>query len=77
MARIFAQHADAGIYHLETRYCESNRWEWMIFEAGKKGVLFSGDAATLDEAKKKAAAAVGLWFVIWKDIGPSIDLPDS
>lgn len=76
MARIFAQHADAGLYHLETRYCEPNRWEWMVFEAGRKGVAFSGDAATLEAAKKNAADAVGLSFVIWKNIGPAIELPE-
>ena len=37
MARTFAQHAEAGLYHLETRYCEPNRWEWTVFGKGKKG----------------------------------------
>ena len=76
MGRIFAQHAEAGLYHLETRYCEPNRWEWMVFKKGKTEAEFSGDTTTLEAAKKNAAMTVGLYEADWMPTGPAIDVPD-
>jgi hypothetical protein len=78
MAKIFAQHAQAGEYHLETRYCEPGRWEWMVFRKGKRVAEFSGNATTQDGAQKDAAMRVGLYpeGVNWMPIGPAIEIPD-
>jgi hypothetical protein len=77
MARVFAQHADAGKYHLETRYggIEPLPWEWFVILKPDKTV-FSGDSKTLEGAKTSAGSAVGLGVAQWKDIGPAIELPD-
>jgi hypothetical protein len=79
MAQVFAQHASAGIYHLETRYVGPNRWEWFVLDAQQtRRTLFSGDATTLEGAKKDAAMHVGLYaeLVNWMPIGPAIEVPD-
>ena len=77
MARIFAQHADAGQYQLETRFV-ANQWKWMATETESKEAKFSGDATTLEDAKKAAAASIGYEHArfAWHDIGPPIELPD-
>lgn len=72
MARAFNQHADAGRFHLETRYVDPNHWEWFVLEKKTKRTHFSGDAKTLDGAKKSAATAVGLMTARWQNIGPVI-----
>jgi hypothetical protein len=79
MPTIFAQHAQAGEYHLETRYVELGRWEWMVFKKGKTVAEFSGDATTLESAKKNAAMRVGLYTetVKWQPIGPAIEAPEE
>lgn len=77
MAQVFAQHANAGLYHLETRYIEPNRWEWYALDALKTSkVIFAGEATTLEAAKQAACAAVGLCFANWMCIGPAIEVPD-
>jgi hypothetical protein len=83
MARIFAQHAHCGEYHLETRYVppgdrgEPARWEWAAAVQGPHGLPeFSGDADNLEGAKRSACHAIGLAFANWMPIGPAIDVPD-
>jgi len=77
MARIFAQHAEAGEYHLETRYAGPDAWQWLATKTKGSVVEFSGDAADLAGAMKAAAAAIGLKSAEWRNIGPAIELPDS
>jgi hypothetical protein len=75
MPRVFAQHADAGQFHLETRYV-SKHWEWAVFKQKGGPAVFSGTAVSLESAKQSAAAAVGLKDAHWVDIGPAIELAD-
>jgi hypothetical protein len=74
--RIFAHHADAGKYQLETRYTSDlKRWEWLVLETKSNKTVFSGDSETLDAAKSSAATAIGLAVEApWIDIGPVIEL---
>jgi hypothetical protein len=76
MARVFAEHAQAGKYHLETRYVEPGRWEWFAKPSQRKLPAFSGDAKTLDSAKQAACHSIGRAFADWKPIGPAIEVPD-
>jgi hypothetical protein len=77
MALVFAQHATAGKYHLETRYV-SNRWEWYAAPIQKTDRLpeFSGEAKTLEAAMNKAMYSIGLAKADWMSIGPAIEMPD-
>ena len=78
MARIYAQHATAGQYHLETHY-SGHEWEWWAKAIRPATGLpeFSGTAKTLEAAKRSAMARIGLTVDPgWGDIGPPIDLPD-
>jgi len=78
MAKVYAQHAFAGNYHLETRYA-APQWEWVIMDATRPTrKLFSGESATLQGAMTDAALRVGLYpqLVNWKPIGPEIEVPD-
>jgi hypothetical protein len=78
MAKVHAQHAFAGNYHLETRYT-APKWEWVILDATRPSKkLFSGESATLQTAMNEAAARVGLYsaLVQWRPIGPEIEVPD-
>ena len=77
MATIFAQHAQAGKYHLGTHYCEPGRWEWMVLKNGKTVAEFFGDTTTLEGAQKNAAMRIGLYSenINWTPIGPAIDIP--
>jgi hypothetical protein len=73
--RVFAQHANAGKFHLETRYA-SKRWEWAVFKQKGGPAMFSGAAVSLESAKQSAAAAIGVKETHWMDIGPAIELAD-
>jgi hypothetical protein len=81
MATIFAQHATAGKYHLETRYVDG-RWEWMAALITKADPIerglpeYSGTEDSLDAAKKKATASIGLALANWNNIGPAIEVSD-
>jgi len=78
MAKVHAQHAFAGNYHLETRYA-APKWEWSILDATRPGKpLFSGESATLQNAMTEAAMRVGLYpqLVQWRPIGPEIEIAD-
>jgi hypothetical protein len=78
MATIYAQHADAGQYHLETCYCKmTRRWEWFVLKNGKKIAEFSGDTDMLEAAQRNAAMRVGLYpeGIKWMPIGPPIEVP--
>jgi hypothetical protein len=78
MAKVQAQHAFAGNYHLEIRYA-ATKWEWSVMDATRPGKpLFSGESATLQAAMNDAAMRVGLYppLVNWRPTGPEIDVPD-
>lgn len=67
-----AQHADAGIWHYETKFIDGI-WEWEIVEK-LKGKIASGHARTLGEAKAAMVAHTGRApDGEWSNIGP--DLP--
>jgi len=76
MAKVFAQHAQAGKYHLETRYVEAGRWEWFAKASERKLPEFSGDAETLEGAMQSACHSIGLGFADWMPIGPAIEVPE-
>jgi hypothetical protein len=76
MAIIFAQHAQAGEYHLETRYIEPGRSEWSAAPNRRGAPSFSGDARSLDGAMHSACHAVGLGFADWMPIGPAIEVEE-
>jgi hypothetical protein len=79
MARAFAQHADAGQYHVEIRYVDGapKPWESMVFQKKKTScAIFSGQSDDLEDAKKSASASIGLSAAQWTSIGPPIELPD-
>ena len=79
MARIFAQHAQAGDLHLETTYVEPHRREWAVLGKDRQRI-FDGESETLEGARDAAikAAGVDASKVNWKDIGPALEnLPDE
>jgi len=78
MARVFAQHTEAGPYRLVTRFVKFGQWEWMAINKESKAVKFWGAATGLEGAKKAAAASIGRKAATcaWMNIGPAIDLPD-
>jgi hypothetical protein len=81
MATIFAQHATAGKYHLETRYIDG-RWEWVAALVRKAAPTerklpeYSGVEDSLDAAVKKAAMSIGLSFANWENVGPAVKVSD-
>lgn len=66
----FAQHADAGPWHYETKFI-AGQWEWEIFEA-PKGKIASGHAASLEQAKAAIVRYTGRAPEEWRDIGPDL-----
>jgi hypothetical protein len=71
MSERLAQHADAGIWHYETKFIDG-RWEWVIFEKWK-GKIASGHALTVGEAKAAMVAHTGKApDGEWSDIGPDV-----
>ncbi len=68
---MFAQHATAGKYHLETRFAGDN-WEWYAAPIRKTERLpeFSGTSASLRGAMKSAMHSIGLAEAGWMSIGP-------
>jgi hypothetical protein len=81
MARVHAQHANAGRYHLETWYDEyAKKWGWRakaIKQSDTRLHEYADMADTLDGAKRSAEASIGLTNATeWIDIGPAIIVPD-
>lgn len=75
MATIFALHATAGKYHLETWFIDG-QWEWRA-TAIKPGLPdYTGSASSLERAKKSAMAGIGLKDADWTNVGPAIEVPD-
>ena len=78
MATVYAQHATVGKYHLETTFVDG-QWEWgavpIRHTAGQRLPEFAGVAKTLEDAKKSAAASIGLSRAQWLSIGPVIEVP--
>ena len=75
MAKIRAEHATAGKYHLETNYDTANgRWDWWAKAIKPNSVPeFTGYASTLANAKKDACSRIGLTIdPPWTQIGPEI-----
>jgi hypothetical protein len=81
MAKISNLHADAGKFHLEIRFFDSDsakEWEWFAFDRKKmSSAIRSGKSKTLAGAKKSAAASVGLAQAKWKPIGPESEVPEE
>jgi len=74
MARIYAQHASAGEYHLETWFIDG-QWEWKVIAIKHKLPEFTGTASSLDSAKQAAMACIGLMKAEWTNVGPAMDVP--
>ena len=75
MAKVFAQHATAGEYHLETCFIDG-QWEWKVIAIRHKLPEFTGTASSLEAAKNSAMVRVGLMEASWTNVGPSIEVPD-
>jgi len=75
MGKVFAQHATAGEYHLETYFIDG-QWEWKAIALRRKLPEFAGTAKSLEGAKKSAMTSVGLMDAAWRDVGPVIEVPD-
>jgi hypothetical protein len=76
MAKIFAQHAMAGEYHLETQFV-SGQWEWKVIAIRHKLPEYTGTASSLEGAKKSAMVRIGLMKAEWTNVGPGIEVPDD
>jgi hypothetical protein len=70
MEKVFAQHATAGKYHLET-WPMDGRWEWKAI-AMKPGLPeFTGTADSLEGAKERAMHSIGrMTELMWTVVGP-------
>jgi hypothetical protein len=76
MATIFALHATAGKYHLETWFVDG-QWGWKAIATDRRLDDFTGDADSLEGAKALAMSSIGLrTAVAWTDVGPPIDVVD-
>ena len=70
MDKIFAQHADFGDLHLETR-CIDDQWEWQVMAKGR-GRIASDKAKSLERAQEAAKNAAGAEEVEWRSIGSEV-----
>jgi hypothetical protein len=70
MDKIFAQHADFGDLHLETR-CIDDQWEWQVMAKGR-GRIASDKAKSLEQAQEAAKNAAGAEEVEWRSVGPEV-----
>jgi len=76
MAIVFAEHATAGEYHLETFYSEG-QWEWKVIAIrNKKLPEYAGESKTPQGAKKSAMATIGLLQADWAQVGKAFEVPD-
>lgn len=76
MSILYAQHAMAGQYHLQTRFIDG-QWEWKAIAIKDKRLPeYTGTSATLDGAKQSAASSIGLARANWLSIGPPLEFPD-
>jgi len=66
----FAEHAQAGPWHYETRFV-GGVWEWEILET-LKGKIASGTAISLQAAKDEYIVHTGRAPEKWQPIGPSL-----
>ena len=71
MKERFAQHANAGPWHYETRFV-GGVWEWEVTGA-PNGRIASGKATSLDEAKAAIVTRTGRAPDRWEDIGPELN----
>jgi hypothetical protein len=79
MALVYAQHATAGKYHLETQYDGTRGvWEWWARTIKPRdGNEFNGEAKSLENAMHDSAASIGLAVKPdWTPIGPTIEIAD-
>jgi len=79
MAKIQAEHATAGKYHLDTSYNSPDRcWDWWAKGINPNSVQeYTGSSDSLEGAKRDACACIGLTTEAdWKKFGPPIDIPD-
>jgi hypothetical protein len=76
MSKVFAEHADAGDFHLETRYLDG-RWEWMVFNL-RTGSQAQGVGKSLQEAKASAEAVARAKPKQWYPMGrPIVEEPSD
>jgi hypothetical protein len=77
MAKVYAQHATCGKYHLETRFAVDH-WEWFAapIKTTERLPQFSGNSDTLHTAKTSAMQSIGLAFAPWMNIGPPVEVAD-
>jgi len=77
MAKVFAQHATAGEYHLDTWFIKG-KWAWKAVAIKHTLPEFSGTADSLEGAIKSAKSSIGLSTPLaWANVGLAIEVPDS
>jgi hypothetical protein len=77
MAKVFAQHAHAGEYHLDIAY-SNGHWEWQVAAIrNRKLPEYTGTSKSLEAARKTAASRIGMAKADWMPIGPSFEVPDA
>jgi hypothetical protein len=70
---LFAEHADAGDFHLETRYLDG-KWEWAVFNF-ENWLAGHRERESLEDAKSCAEDVAGA-KPKWRPIGrPVIEEP--
>jgi len=70
------QRATAGEYDLDVFYGDG-QWHWKVVTIRNNQLpTHTGDAKTLDGAKRSAIASIGLVQASWTGIGPLFDIPD-
>ena len=70
MARVFAEHANAGDFHLEARYVNEH-WEWTVFNL-RTGSEAHGVGKSLEDAKASAEKVAGAKPKQWYPMGRPI-----
>ena len=70
MSKVFAQHANAGDFHLETHYVNEH-WEWTVSNL-RTGSEAHGVGKSLEDAKASAESVAGAKPKQWHPMGRPI-----
>jgi hypothetical protein len=70
MPKLFAQHADFGVLHLET-VCIAGEWEWRVLNMKERIEVGRGKSPSLGDAMLAAEQLAG-GQPDWRDIGPEV-----
>lgn len=74
VSKMFAEHANTGDFHLETRYV-NGRWDWTVFNL-RTGSEAHGVGESLEDAKASAEGVAGEKPKQWYPMGrPIVEKP--